>query len=295
MAILISAVLPIALVALVGVVIGRRFELDLKTLSRLSIYGLLPALVLTGLVQMTLEVGSAIALITAFYLNTLVLYLLVLALGKLLKLKTDTQKSLIASTLFANVGNMGLPFVFFALGDAGLERAIVYLVASSLMIATIFPIVLKGEGFKAGLTVTLGLPVFWAAIAGVSIQMFSGDLPEPVSRGATLLADGAIPIALLTLGIQLSRTQFIFGGYEAFATGMRLLVSPTLAHTIGRLLGVEGLELQVLTLQSAMPVAVNTLIWVTEFGGDRVRVARTIVLSTLLSLGTLPVVLWLTS
>ena len=170
MAILISAVLPIALVALVGGILGRSFELDVKTLSRVSIYGLLPALVLTGLVEMTLDWGSAIALITAFYLNTLVLYLLVLGLGKGLKLNADTQKSLIASTLFANVGNMGLPFVFFALGDAGLERAIVYLVASSLMIATIFPIVLKGEGLKAGVTVTLGLPVFWAALAGVSIQ-----------------------------------------------------------------------------------------------------------------------------
>lgn len=295
MAILISAVLPIALVAMVGVMIGRSFELELKTLSRISIYALLPALVLTGLVEMTLDVGRAIALITAFYVNTLLLYLLVLGLGKVLHLNADTRKSLIASTLFANVGNMGLPFVFFALGDAGLERAIVYLVASSLMIATIFPIVLKGEGLKAGLMVTLGLPVFWAALSGVGLQLLGGELPEPVNRGATLLADGAIPIALLTLGIQLSRTQFIFGPYEAFATAMRLIVSPTLAHTIGRFFGLDGLELQVLTLQSAMPVAVNSLIWVTEFGGDTVRVARTIVLSTLLSLATLPVVLWFTS
>ena len=242
MAILISAVLPIALVALVGIIIGRSFEMDLKTLSRVSIYGVLPALVLMGLVEMTLDVSKAIALVTAFYLNTLVLYLLALTLGKWLKLKADMRKSLIASALFANVGNMGLPFVFFALGDEGLERAIVYLVASSLMIATFFPLVIKGEGLKAGLKVTLGLPVFWAAVAGVSIQMIGGELPAPVSRGATLMADGAIPIALLTLGIQLSRTQFIFGRYEAFASVLRLLVSPTLAHTIGRLVGVEGLE-----------------------------------------------------
>jgi len=48
-------------------------------------------------------------------------------------------------------------------------------------------------------------------------------------------------------------------------------------------------------LQAAMPVAVNSLIWVTELGGDTVRVARTIVISTLLSLGTLPIVLWLSN
>ena len=49
MTILVSAVLPIALVALVGVSIGRSFELDLQTLARLNIYALLPALVLASL------------------------------------------------------------------------------------------------------------------------------------------------------------------------------------------------------------------------------------------------------
>ncbi|MEL6854737.1 MAG: AEC family transporter, partial [Cyanobacteria bacterium J06607_13] len=49
----------------------------------------------------------------------------------------------------------------------------------------------------------------------------------------------------------------------------------------------------VLVMQSAMPVAVNTLIWVTEFGGDSARVAKTIVLSTLMSFVSLPAVLWL--
>ncbi|NER00809.1 MAG: AEC family transporter, partial [Cyanothece sp. SIO2G6] len=59
------------------------------------------------------------------------------------------------------------------------------------------------------------------------------------------------------------------------------------------ILGITGLDLQVVVLQSAMPVAVNSLIWVIELGGDRTRVALTIVLSTLLSLLTLPTLLWL--
>jgi hypothetical protein len=56
-----------------------------------------------------------------------------------------------------------------------------------------------------------------------------------------------------------------------------------------------GLDLQVLVLQSAMPVAVNTIVLVTEFGGDSVKVARTIVTTTLASLLTIPFILWLSS
>ncbi|MEO0350342.1 MAG: AEC family transporter [Cyanobacteria bacterium P01_A01_bin.15] len=295
MAVLISAVLPIALVALVGAVVGRVFALERLTLARLSIYALLPALVLNSLAETTLELGNAIAIIIAFLLNTGLLYLVAAILGRLLKFSSDQKKSLIATTVFANVGNMGLPFVLFSLGEAGLERAIVYLVGSSLMTASIFPIVLKGEGILAGLRYTLGLPVLWATVAGIVLQSTGAALPVAVGRGVTLLSGGAIPVALLMLGIQLSETPFIFGRYDLMGAGLRLIVSPLLAMAVSQGVGLAGVDRQVVVLQAAMPVAVNSLIWVTELGGDTVRVARTIVLSTLLSLGTLPIVLWLST
>jgi predicted permease len=289
MAVLIAAVLPIALVALVGFAIGRAFPLDMQTLARVNIYAMLPALVLISLAETTLALGSALTIVATFLLNTALLYLVAVGIGRSLKFSPDEQKSLMATTLFANVGNMGLPFVLFALGEAGLERAVVYLIGSSLMIASLFPILLKGAGVK----LTLRLPVFWAAMVGLALQAADGALPESMQRGIALLGDGAIPLALLTLGIQLARTQLAFGRYELLGAGLRLVVSPLLAYGVGRGVGLAGLDLQVVVLQAAMPVAVNSLIWVTELGGDAVRVGRTIVLSTFLSFFTLPVVLWL--
>ncbi|MGB7084138.1 MAG: AEC family transporter [Phormidesmis sp.] len=293
MGVLVSAVLPIALVALCGVWVGRAFLLDLKTLARLSVYVLLPALVLTGLYGSTLSLGSAVGIVVGFVLNCGVLYLLAIALGNAFKLESDRRKSLVATTLLANSGNIGLPFVLFSLGEAALERAVVYLVASAIFIATAGPIFLKGEGISAGLKITLSLPVFWATLAGLALQGFAWQVPIPLDRALSLLSDAAIPLALLILGIQLSQTSLAFGLYELFAACLRLLVSPLSAYGIGRLLGLQDLDLAVLVMQSAMPVAVNTLIWVTELGGDTVRVARTIVLSTLLSFVSLPMVLWL--
>ena len=302
MTVLLSAVLPIALVAMVGWAVGRSLTLDVQTLARTSIYALLPALVLRSLAETTLALASAIAIVLVFILNTGLLYLVAISCSHILRFSSDERKSLIATTIFANVGNMGLPFVLFSLGEAGLERAVVFLVGSSLMIATIFPVVLIGKGLGSGIRYTLKLPVFWAAVVGMGLQwlgrysFWSGISPSlslAVERGISLLADGAIPVALLMLGIQLSRTQFVFGRNELFGTGLRLIVSPFCAYSIGSGLGLDGLDLQVVVLQAAMPVAVNSLIWVTELGGDRTRVARTIVLSTFLSLLTLPTILWL--
>ncbi len=293
MGVLISAVLPIALVALTGVWVGRAFSLDIKTLTRLNIYALLPALVLTGVYGSTLALSSTLKIVAGFSLNCAALYTIATLCARPLKLSPEVRKSLIATTLLANSGNIGLPFILFSLGEAGLSRAIVYLISSAIFIASIGPIFLKGEGTSAGLKITLSLPVFWATLGGIALQAFAWQVPEAVDRALELLSSAAIPIALLTLGIQLSRTALSFGSYELFAAALRLLVSPLTAYGIGRLLGLEGLDLAVLVMQSAMPVAVNTLIWVTEFGGDGDRVAKTIVLSTLLSFVSLPTVLWL--
>jgi malate permease and related proteins len=298
MRVLISTVLPIALVALAGVWVGRAFELDLKTLARLNVYVLLPPLVLTGVYDSTLPLSSTVGIVVGFLLNSAVLYLLAIALGKLFNLPVDSRKSLVATTLLANSGNIGLPFVLFALGQAGLERGIVYLVASAIFIASVGPIILKGEGIRTGLKVTLNLPVFWATLLGIALQLSAWQglnwrVPAEVDSALQLLSDAAIPVALLTLGAQLSRTRLNFGWFELFAAGLRLLVSPLVAYFIGRGLGLQGLDLSVLVMQSAMPVAVNTLIWVTELGGNTAQVAKTIVLSTVMSLISLPVVLWL--
>ncbi|MGF1513325.1 MAG: AEC family transporter [Elainellaceae cyanobacterium] len=292
--VLISAVVPIALVALVGAAVGRGFALDIKTLSRVIIYALLPALIFTGISDTSLNLSSAAGIVASFWITTALLYFLAWWLGRALKFSPEARKSLIATTVYANVGNMGLPFVLFSLGEAGLERAIVYLVASALTISALFSIALKGEGVIGGLRFALKLPAFWAALAALVLSQMAISLPLSLVRGIELLGSAAVPVALLTLGIQLSQTPFAFGRAELFGASLRLLVSPLVAFGVGWLLQMRGLDLQVLVIQAAMPVAVNSLIWVTELGGDRLRVAKTVVLSTLLSFVTLPVVLWLT-
>jgi malate permease and related proteins len=299
MGILIDTILPIALVALVGIWMGQTFPLDLPTLAKINIYALLPALVLTGVYKSTVSLNSTLGIVIGFLLNSLLLYAIAHTLGRLFKLSANSRKSLIATTLLANSGNMGLPFMLFALGQAGLERGIVYLIASAIFIATAGPLILKGEGLKEGLKVTLNMPVFWAALLGITLQGIAWQqgsqwqVPRPADEALVLLSDAAIPLALIMLGAQLSRTRLKVGLYEGFAACLRLFVSPLTAYGLGRLLGLQGIDLEVLVMQSAMPVAVNTLIWVTELGGDTDQVARTTVLSTLMSIGSLPLVLWL--
>lgn len=290
---LLPAILPVSLIICIGYVAGRTLKLDYQTLSHLAIYILVPALIASSLYRNTLSLQSAAGLIVGYLLTTVTLAAIVLLLSRGLKFPPPVKMSLLATTLFGNAGNLGLPLVSFTLGAAGLERAIIYLIAASILMAGVGPALLNTSGLRAGIALTLKLPLFWATLAGLFLQLSGFKLPLRLDEGLEMLGNAAIPIALVTLGMQLAQNPLTLGRYEVIAAGLRLLVSPLIALGIGTSLRLTGLDLQVLVLQSAMPTAVNTLIWVNEFGGEPARVARTIIGSTLLSLGTLPIVLGL--
>ena len=290
-----SAIVSVSFIILLGAIAARTISLEAKALSQLSVYILAPALVADGLYRTTLSLQSAISILLSFALISVILYGIIWILGCYLKLPILTRKSLLATTLLPNNGNLGLPLIAFTLGDAGLERAIIYMIGSSILLFGIIPALLAGHSLSSGFRFTLKLPLVWAMLAGLSLRFFDLKLPFQLDTAIAQLGKAAIPIALLLLGVQLASTRFGVGRYETVASGLRLGVAPLVAYGVGKLFHLTGLDLQVLVLQSAMPVAVNTIVLVTEFGGDSVKVARTIVTTTLVSLLTIPFILWLSS
>ena len=295
---LLPAVLPVGLIILIGSIAGRTLPIDRKTLSQLILYVLSPALVIDGLYRTSLSWQSSFGLFIGVALTSCLVYVISRLIGKVTDSPGSLQTSIIATSLFPNNGNMGLPVVTFALGTAGLERGIICMIGSSIIMFCLGPAIIQGKGIINGLRLIVRLPLIWAILAGLGLRLLSlgiptFELPFDLDLGIQKLGEAAIPIALILLGMQLVDTHFASGIKELSAATIRLLIAPTIAFGIGHLLNLASLDLQVLVLQSAMPTAVNSLILVTEFGGDRNFVARAIITSTLLSFVTIPFVLWL--
>ena len=291
MTVLITALLPVSLIILIGFIAAHYLSLEQKTLSQLFVYILSPALLVSSLYRTQLSTQSIAGLLGGFALISVILYCVATTLGKILKLKPDIQKSLIATTILPNTGNLGLSVNAFVYGETGLERAIVYLIGAAILMFAITPALLRGGGLNAGVKLTLKLPIFWAAIAGFALRLLAIKVPENIYLTVNQLGMASISLGLLILGKQLAFTSPRIGFYEIAASSLRLLLAPIVAYGVGRALQLEGLDLQVLILQSSMPVAVSSLIMVTEFGGNPALVARTVVVSTLLSFLTLPLVI----
>lgn len=292
MAVLLPAIFPVALIILIGAIAHRYLSMDQATLSQLALYILIPALVGDKLYRTTVSIEGAIALVVGFAITSVLLYLLAVGINQWGNLPETVGKSLMATTIFGNVGNLGLPMNSFAFGEAGLERAVICLITSAIILFGIAPALLKGGGWGYGIPMTLKLPLFWAMLIGIACRALQVEFPYRLDAGIQQLGEASIPIALLILGMQLASTRFSVGKYELLASGLRLFVAPAIALGVGLILQLTGLDLKVLVLQTAMPAAVNTVIMAGEFGGEADRAARTVVVSTLCAFFTLPLILW---
>lgn len=288
---LLPAILPVGLIILIGFIVGRTLPVQRSTLSQLVLYILSPALVVDSLYRTELSFSSSSKLLVGFALTSGSIYGMVWFISRISSLDSSLSRAVTAIVMFPNNGNMGLPVVTFALGAAGLDRAIIYMLGSSFLMFCFGPAIIQGKGIIQGLKLTLRLPLVWAILAGISLRLFSITLPWGLDKGIQQLGAAAIPIALILLGIQLSETRFQPGIKEIIAAIARLSIAPLIAYLIGVILQLETLDLQVLVLQSAMPTAVNSFVIVSEFGGDKDLVARAIVTSSIMSFITLPILL----
>jgi len=292
--ILLNVVVPAFVVIAAGMILGRTLQLELTSLNRAALYGAVPALVFTTLATTELGTSSVSVLVGGQLLFLLTMTLLAhLVSGRL---TGPARRGFIATSLFGNSANMMLPVTLFAFGEAGLERALVLFVLSSVVLYTFGPLVLGGSSSWRELPFAgvLRLPVIWAALAGISFNLLGVTLPAGVMRGLGLLGDAAIPLVLLVLGVQMQRTGVMRPTPVNWAgTGFKLVVGPLVGYTVAWALGARGLDLAVLTLLAAMPPAVNTFMLALEFGGDAEEVARTVTLATFSALFTVSVVVWL--
>ena len=288
-----GAVVPTFLLIGVGALADRLLpNLRLDTLTRLSVYVLMPALVFDVLATTELAFDQASRLTLAYLLYLVLTGLLALAAGH--GLGGLARRTLVACSLFGNTGNMGLPVTLFAYGAAGLDRAVVIMVASTVMMFAFGPPLLAASGDRWGVRLrqALLLPPIWAALLGVGANVAGVGAPLVIERSVGLLGAGAIPLMLLSLGIQVRRSWvWSISGNALRATAVRLVAGPFLAAMAAATLALPELDRNVLVLSATMPVAVTMFVVAAEVRGDHPSVARTVVAMTVASVIAITVAL----
>jgi hypothetical protein len=160
------------------------------------------------------------------------------ALAGLYRLLSGVGRGVLLPAVFFNAGNMGLACARLAYGQEGLEAgALIYVMIA--LLTSLFGIwIAKGEN---GLAEALRIPLLYGAVAGIGLSISGLALPWVLMEPIHMLGAMAIPLMLLTLGVQLRTLRLQSVRHAAVAVAVRILGGFACALLFVSWLGVEGL------------------------------------------------------
>ncbi len=289
-----SAILPIFLVAGVGYFLRRCFVLDGKTLSTLNIYFLVPVLVFSSLSgeYITWDVYGRYAAATVLMLAAM--WGVLAAAARLHGMRGDMYGAFMM-TMFMNLGNFGLPVAKFAFGETGLALAVIVMVCGMFFQSSmaIFFAHQNSKGFVRAFLEIFRYPLLYAFVLAIAAQQLAWRPPDMIDRAIEISAGAAIPLQLLILGICIAETRLQTSPEVFSASGIRLIVGPMMGAAIAWVLGMEGLTAQVFILQMSGPVAVAMAVFGVQFDVRPGYLASVVTWTFLLSLVTVSIVLFI--
>lgn len=297
-------VLPIFALVLTGWLarrLGALGEGATREVNRFVVYLALPALLFGIMAGSRYEDLDRPGFVAAFGAGSGLVFLVTFLLRRRAGRAEAAIEALNAS--YANTGFMGFPLALAVAGREGLTPA---LIATILTVCVVFAvaIALIESGLRTGrrrdiARRTAGAlatnPLLLAPLAGALVPLLGWTLPGPVERYVTLLGDAAAPCALIALGLFLAgapRGGAAGPGAVALLGGLKLVVQPGVTWAVGGpLLGLEPELLGLAVLLAALPTGTGPFMLAEHYGKGAALTARVVLVTTLVSVLTLPV--WL--
>lgn len=277
---------PVFLIVLLGWWLAGRSRMDLPTLANLALMVTSPALMFSVLGGAEVDFESWGALVG----GTLWIALGTAALAGLYLWSSGTgQRGLLLPAIFWNAGNLPLPLARLAWGDAGLEAAAVIFMTVAILNSTLGLWIAKGEN---GLFEIVRMPLAYGSIGGLALAISGQTLPRVIMEPIEMLGAMAIPLLLLNLGMHLRTLALRDMRKTVIIVAIRVAGGAVFAVLFISLFGVSGVERKVLLLASIMPAAVINVIIAQRYARDPSLVASAVALGTLISLVTIPLMLY---
>lgn len=293
--------LPIFCIFLIGYMSQKKLKFDIANLSKMSLYILSPFLAFKTFYTHTLTIAY-------FYYIIYVLALCLLLVGlvtiwsSIMKYNLKERCALILGSCFMNNGNYGTPVILVFFGAVGFDLAVILMVLQQFIMSTIgVYFAAKGSDYTDNVSQkevwkrVIRMPVAYGAFLGIIFQLAYIPLTPEIMLVVSMIGDSSIPIIMLILGMQLAtlKIQHLDLPKVSFALVTRMVISPLLAVILVHFMPIDWLSKQVLIVLAAMPSAANTTLLSVQFNTKPELVSSATFISTLVSLITLPIVLWL--
>jgi predicted permease len=307
--ILTNNLIPIFTIIILGIIIDRRFHLDVSTLTKINLYIFVPLFVFVS----TYTTEFPKDMFKAFAIVVLILAfnkLIGTVTGRLCRFDKGLTNAFNNSIMFYNSGNFGVPLItlifssknFLVNGETpylnyALSIQVIVLLIQNVSTSTIgvFNASHAQSGFKGAFVKAFKMPALYFIVAAFLLKLVPYDLTQlPVWPAFIYVGNGLVPLALISLGAQLSHTKISFKNPIVYLSSfIRLIVGPVIALILVLLFGLDGVMAQVLIISSAVPTAVNASLIGVEFNNHPDFCSQSVMMSTIFSAITLTGVIYM--
>lgn len=296
-----SLLLPVFGIIGLGYVL-HRFRIAkpswVKILNLFVYYVSLPALILSLFWKM--EFTPSTLSFFGFHAGLIItISLLLFAFLSLFSLKNKTKVAVILGAVVGNTMYMGYPILRATFPNFPIEVSMgagtVQLIVG--LLTAVFLVEYLIQRTKEVSTYFLDLaknPLLISAVIGIILSFIPhNQTGNTVFNLLSILGETASPLALFTLGVfmyrKFSKQSWLLGG---FAILTKLIFLPIMVLVVSLLFGLSQEFTQVSILISAMPTAVTSFVLAEKYYLNEELTADVILVSTLLSITTIPIVIW---
>lgn len=201
------------------------------------------------------------------------------------------------TAMTGNTGFLGVPMLVVLLGPKAAGPVLMVLAADMIVFSTLITLIVTSarHGRVALAPLALGLaknPMIVSMLAGLAWALLHLPMPRPLADFLTILGGAATPGALFAIGASLAGRSAERLGPALWLSAAKLVLHP-LAVAIAAFLifPVEPFAAGVMVAAAALPVAGNVYILAAHFGIAPQRVSTAILISTAVSILSIPAVI----
>lgn len=267
---------------------GKVDEAFCQKASQVVFQWSLPMLLLSNIIGKPVHFAAQGRLVLAGLLTTFLLYALAEAFAHF-HIPQPADKGVFVQGVFrSNLGIIGLAFVQNAYGGDGLANSAVYMGIVTIELNILAVLTLsrtRQASWRQKLADTARKIATNPLIAAIVLAMCLNELPwavpEPLLQTARYLGHLALPLALLCAGATFHwQTAKKWSDVSVLSSIGRLVVAPLMAVLVGKCFGLQGMDMGILFLMTATPVAAASYVMAKAMGGNDVAAANIMGITT---------------
>lgn len=279
-------VFPLIAIVSLGFFYARRRLTDMSTANKINIDVFTPALIFSVMSSESFDLPNYYTLAVAAAAIVILSGLVLWPVCRILKVEA---KTFLPPMMFSNSGNLGIPLIVLAFGEAALPAAVVLFLVENLLHFTLGMYILDP---KTRLINLLRMPIILATLAGLLWSYSGWVLPAALRTLMDMLGQVAIPLMLFALGVRMTGIDFTHWKIGAWGALLAPLTGLLIAFPLAALLDLNSEQFAYLLVFAALPPAVLNYMIAERYQQQPHLVASIVLLGNIGSLVIIPLLLF---